>query len=98
MQKIVGAVAAAALVGTASLAYAANPATDDIKSLNPSAHTLTLDNGPTFIASQTAKLPNFKVGERVSVAYSTRDSGLDWERATSITLAQPVARDADLGG
>jgi hypothetical protein len=48
----------------------------DIKSLNPSAHTLALDNGPTFIAPPTAKLSNFKVGERVTVAYSMRGSGL----------------------
>jgi hypothetical protein len=98
MRKIVGAFAATALIGTASLAYAASTATGDIKSLNRSAHTLTLDNGPIFIAPPTAKLSNFKVGEAVTVAYSMRGWGLDAQHATSINPAQPVASDADLGG
>ncbi len=97
MRKILGAVAAATLMGTASLAYAAS-ITGDIESLNRNARTLSLDNGPTLIAPQTAKLSNFKVGERVTVAYSMRGSGLGWEHATSITPTRPVANDADLGG
>ena len=74
MRKILGAVAAATLMGTASLAYAAS-ITGDIESLNRNARTLSLDNGPTLIAPQTAKLSNFKVGERVTVAYSMRRFG-----------------------
>jgi Protein of unknown function (DUF1344) len=98
MRKIVGAAAVAALIGTASLAYAASTATGDIKNLNRSEHMLTLDNGSKFIAPPTAKLSNFKVGERVTVAYSMRGWGLGAQHATSITPAQPVANDADLGG
>jgi hypothetical protein len=97
MRKILGAVAAAALMGTASLAYAAST-TGDISSLNRNARTLSLDNGPTFVAPRTAKLSNFKVGEKVRVAYSIRGSGLGYEHASSITPAQPAANDADVGG
>jgi hypothetical protein len=97
MRKIAGAFAVSALMGTASLAYAAaNPATGDIKSLNPSERMLTLDDGSKFIAPQTAKLSNFKVGERVMVAYSMRGWGRGAQHATSIT---PLAWDnANLGG
>jgi Protein of unknown function (DUF1344) len=99
MRKIIGAVGAAALMGTVSLAYATSFATGDIKSLDRSQHMLTLDNGSKFIAPQTAKLSNFKVGERVKVAYAMRGWGLGAQHATSITRAQqPVASDADLGG
>jgi hypothetical protein len=97
MRKIVTAFAATALMGTASLAYAAST-TGDIENLNRNARTLSLDNGPTFIAPKTAKLSNFKVGERVRVAYSMRGSGLGWEHASSIARAKPVANNADLGG
>jgi hypothetical protein len=95
MRIVAGVVAATALIGAASAAYAANPAIGDIKSLNRGAHMLTLDNGSTFIAPRTAKLSNFKVGERVRVAYSVRGWGLGPQHATSI---RPVGNNADLGG
>ena len=97
MRKLVTAVATTAILGTASLAYAAS-ITGDIASLNRTARTLSLDSGPTFIAPKTAKLSNFKVGEKVTVAYSMRGSGLGWEHAASIAPAKPVANNADLGG
>jgi hypothetical protein len=89
MRKLVTAFATTALLGTASAAYAAS-ITGDIASLNRTARTLGLDNGPTFIAPKTAKLSNFKVGEKVTVAYSMRGSGLGWEHAVSIAPAKPV--------
>ncbi len=97
MRTIVTAFAATALMGTASLAYAAST-TGDIENLDRNARTLSLDNGPTFIAPKTAKLSNFKVGEKVRVVYSMRGSGLGWEHASSIARAKPVTNNADLGG
>ncbi len=63
MRMIAGAALAAALLGAASVAYAAD-ATGTIKSLDTSKDMITLDNGSSFVAPKSVKLSDFKVGEK----------------------------------
>ena len=70
MRKSVIALAAAALFGVVSIAAAAD-VTGTIKSIDPSAATVTLDNGQTFALSATLKsqAANWKVGDKVKVTF-----------------------------
>jgi Cu/Ag efflux protein CusF len=72
----VGAVLATALLGSASLAYAAD-ATGKIKSLDMSKDVVTLDNGSSYMAPKTVKLSDFKVGQKVTVSYSNAGDKMD---------------------
>lgn len=83
MRMLIGAVLATALMSAASLAYAAD-ATGKIKSLDTTKDTVTLDNGSTYMAPKSMKLSGFKVGEKVTVSYSTSGGKMD---ATSIKPA-----------
>jgi Cu/Ag efflux protein CusF len=83
MRMIAGAALAAALLGAASVAYAAD-ATGTIKSLDMSKDMITLDNGSSFMAPKSVKLSDFKVGEKVTVSYTKAGDKMD---ATSIRPA-----------
>jgi Cu/Ag efflux protein CusF len=83
MRMIAGAALAAALLGAASVAYAAD-ATGTIKSLDMSKDMITLDNGASYMAPKTMKLSDFKVGEKVTVSYTKTGDKMD---ATSIKPA-----------
>jgi Cu/Ag efflux protein CusF len=83
MRMIAGAALAAALLGAASVAYAAD-ATGTIKSLDMSKDMITLDNGSSYIAPKSVKLSDFKVGEKVTVSYTKAGDKMD---ATSIRPA-----------
>ena len=74
---------AAALLGAASVAYAAD-ATAKIKSLDMSKDMITLDNGSSFMAPKGMRLSDFKVGEKVTVNYTKAGDKMD---ATSIRPA-----------
>ena len=76
MRMLVGAVLATVLMGAASVAYAAD-ATGKIKSLDMTRDSITLDNGSTFMAPKSVKLPNFKVGEKVTVSYTKAGDQMD---------------------
>ena len=71
MRVLLIAATTAALVGGASLAFAAsaNSTVGVIKSLNPAKDTVTLDNGATYWAPKTMDLSKFKVGEKVAITY-----------------------------
>jgi uncharacterized protein (AIM24 family) len=69
MRMIASIFVATALVGGASLAYAAD-ATGAIKSLDMKKDALTLDNGMTYTAQKGVELSKFKVGEKVTVSYT----------------------------
>ena len=83
MRMFAGAALAAALLGAASVAYAAD-ATGTIKSLDTSKDMITLDNGSSFMAPKGMKLSDFKVGEKVTVSYTKVGDKMD---ATSIKPA-----------
>ena len=74
--NVAGAVLATALLGSASLAYAAD-ATGKIKSLDMTKDMVTLDNGSSYMAPKTMKLSDFKVGQKVTVSYSKAGDKMD---------------------
>jgi uncharacterized protein (AIM24 family) len=76
MRIFVGAVLATALLGSVSLAYAAD-ATGKIKSLDMTKDVVTLDNGSSYMAPKTVKLSDFKVGQKVTVSYSNAGDKMD---------------------
>lgn len=76
MRMFVGAVLATALLGAASVAYAA-AATGKIKSLDTTKDMVTLDSGSSYIAPKSVKLSNFKVGEKVTVSYTKAGDKMD---------------------
>jgi Cu/Ag efflux protein CusF len=69
MRMLASATLAAALMGAATAAYAAD-VTGTIKGLDMAKDTITLDNGSTYMAPKSVKLSNFKVGEKVTLSYS----------------------------
>jgi uncharacterized protein (AIM24 family) len=83
MRMFAGAALAAALLGAASVAYAAD-ITGTIKSLDTSKDMITLDNGSSYMAPKGMKLSDFKVGEKVTVSYTKAGDKMD---ATSIKPA-----------
>ena len=83
MRMFAGAAFAAALLGAASVAYAAD-ITGTIKSLDTSKDMITLDNGSSYMAPKGMKLSEFKVGEKVTVSYTKAGDKMD---ATSIKPA-----------
>ena len=76
MRILVGAVLAAALLGSASIAYAAD-ATGKIKSLDMTKDMVTLDNGSSYMAPKTVKLSDLKIGEKVTVSYAKAGDKMD---------------------
>ena len=64
MRMFASAAVATALLGAASVAYAAE-ATGTIKSLDTTKDMITLDNGSTYMAPKSVKLSDFKVGRRL---------------------------------
>ena len=76
MRMLAGAVLATALLGAASVAYAAD-ATGKIKSLDMTKAMVTLDSGSSYMAPKSVKLSNFKVGEKVTVSYTKAGDKMD---------------------
>ena len=85
MRKSMIALAAAALFGVVSIAAAAD-VTGTIKSIDPAAATVTLDNGQTFALSADlkAQAANWKVGDKVKVTYTGEGSAMS---ATAVAPA-----------
>lgn len=84
MRILVGAVLATAVMGAASVAYAAD-ATGKIKSLDMTKDMVTLDSGASYMAPKSVKLSNFKVGEKVTVSYTKAGDKMD------VTSIKPAA-------
>jgi hypothetical protein len=76
MRMLIGAVSATALMGAASVAYAAD-ATGKIKSLDMTKGMVILDSGSSYMAPKSVKLSNFKVGEKVTVSYTKTGDKMD---------------------
>lgn len=71
MKKLTGALAALAILTSASLAMAAE-ATGAIKSIDTKAKTFMLDNGTTYKAGEYVDLSKLKVGEKVTVTFEVK--------------------------
>ena len=76
MRMLVGAVLATALLGAASVTYAAD-ATGKIKSLDMTRDMVTLDNGSSYMAPKSVKLSDFKAGQKVTVSYTKAGDKMD---------------------
>jgi Cu/Ag efflux protein CusF len=76
MRMLIGAVLATALLGAASVAYAAD-ATGKIKSLDMTKDMVTLDSGSSYMAPKSVKLSDFKVGQKVTVSYTKAGDKMD---------------------
>lgn len=66
------AVLSIAAISTAALA-ASQTKTGEIKSTDSSKHELVLSSGETFDVAKTIKIDKFKVGDKVTVTYATKD-------------------------
>jgi hypothetical protein len=93
MRMLAGIVAAAALIGTASVADAATATSGEITSINPATDSIILNNGSTFVAPPKANLSDYKVGEKVTLAYVMRNGAKDATR-----IAPLAWDDAARGG
>jgi Cu/Ag efflux protein CusF len=87
MRILVTAVAAIALLGAVSIAFAAD-ATGKIKNVDMNKDMIKLDNGSSYIVPKSVKLSDFKVGEKVTVIYNKTGNKFD---VTSIRPATRIA-------
>jgi uncharacterized protein (AIM24 family) len=76
MRVIATAALATAILGAASVAFAAD-ATGTIKSLDTTKDWVILDNGSTYMAPKSVDLSKFKVGEKVTVSYTKSGDKMD---------------------
>ena len=73
MGKVLNAVAAAAILGAATTAFAAEPthkATGKIKSVDVMRHVITLEDGSTYKVARGVNINRMKAGEKVTVTTS----------------------------
>ncbi|MBZ9918413.1 MULTISPECIES: DUF1344 domain-containing protein [unclassified Mesorhizobium] len=70
MRKIIVSAAAAAILASGSVAFAAvKHTTGTIKTFDTASKSLVLDNGSSFTLPRTFKDPGLKVGEKVRVSW-----------------------------
>ena len=73
MGKILNVLAAAAILGAATTAFAAEPthkATGRIKSIDLMRHVITLEDGSTYKVARGVNIKRIKAGEKVTVTTS----------------------------
>ncbi|MBZ9799243.1 DUF1344 domain-containing protein [Mesorhizobium sp. ES1-4] len=70
MRKIIVSAAAAALLASGSMAFAAvKQTTGTVRTFDAAAKSLVLDNGSSFTLAKAFKDPGLKVGEKVRVSW-----------------------------
>lgn len=84
MRILIGAVAATAILGAASAAFAADT-TGVVKSIDMKTDMVTLSDGMAYTAAKGVSLSNVKVGEKVAVTYSQKG------KAMEATMIKPAA-------
>jgi Cu/Ag efflux protein CusF len=73
MGKVLNVVAAAAILGAATTAFAAEPthkATGKIKSVDVMRHVITLEDGSTYKVARGVNIKRVRAGEKVTVTTS----------------------------
>jgi Cu/Ag efflux protein CusF len=73
MGRVLNAVAAVAILGAATTAFAAEPthkATGKIKSVDVMRHVITLEDGSTYKVARGVNINHVKAGEKVTVTTS----------------------------
>ena len=76
MRKMLGALTAAAVLGVATAAYAAQ-ATGTITNIDTMKNSVSLGTGQTFHVAKHVKLGSYKVGEKVTLTYSRYGKTMD---------------------
>jgi Cu/Ag efflux protein CusF len=80
MRKLLVSTAAAAVLATSSLAFAAMHSTSGtVKDFDSHAMTLTLDNGHKYMLPKNFKDPGLKTGDKVSISWETRHGSREAE-------------------
>ncbi len=75
MRKLLVPAAAAALLATSALTFAAaQHATGTVKAYDAKAQSLTLADGTTYMLPKTFKDPGLKAGEKVSINWEMKGS------------------------
>jgi Cu/Ag efflux protein CusF len=79
MRMMLSVFTAAAILGGATVAFAATPstATGTIKSIDMTKHSMTLSNGSTYAVDKSVSLSDMKAGEKVTVTYTKTGSTMD---------------------
>jgi Cu/Ag efflux protein CusF len=72
MKRIVMPLVAGLALTAATVAYGAS-ASGAIKSIDPTAHSITLDNGQVFVFGSSMKLSTYKVGEKVKITFAAQN-------------------------
>ena len=86
MGKVLNVVAAAAILGAATTAFAAEAThrtTGKIKSVDLMRHVITLDDGSTYKVARGVNIKRMKAGEKVTVTTSKFGGSVE---ASAITL------------
>ena len=73
MRKLMIAASAAALLAASSLAALAAEATGAIVSVDLAAHTVTLDDGKTYVLPKNFDLASLKAGAKVTITVDDAD-------------------------
>lgn len=77
--------AAAVLLATSALGFAAQHTTGTVKSFNNKAMSLTLADGSVYMIPKTVKTPALKAGEKVDISW---DSSGKNRMVDSVTIAK----------
>tara|TARA_R110001606_G_scaffold295750_1_gene443585 strand:+ start:274 stop:540 length:267 start_codon:yes stop_codon:yes gene_type:complete len=87
MRKMLVPAILAASLGLAGAAFAAAATTTvgTIKAMDAKAHTLSLDNGMTYSLPTNLKVPDLKVGQKVSVTW---DKVGTKDQASAVTIVK----------
>ncbi len=72
MKRIITPFVAGIALTAATVAYGAD-ATGAIKSIDATAHSVTLDNGQVYDLGSNMSLSKFKVGEKVKITYQAQN-------------------------
>ena len=75
MHKLMVALSAGAMLAASTLAALAAEASGAITSIDPSAGTVTLDSGQTFVLPEGFDAASLSVGEQVKITYEEGDDG-----------------------
>ena len=86
MKKLMIAAGAASLLAMSSLAALADEAQGSITSIDPTAMTVTLDDGNTYTLPASVDAASLQVGEKVKIEYSKDASG-----KMSVTAVTPAS-------
>ena len=85
MRKFVVPTMAAALLATASMAFASEQATGTIKAIDMKTHMLTLSDGMAYKLGKGVSEKGLKTGEKVELSYNTTNGT---HTATSVKKVQ----------